>query len=195
MSAAFDPAAGHEPMELLERAVRLAVRRHQGQLSKGDGEPFITHPVAVALLCGRAGLDDATVAAALLHDVLEDTDTTREELAAAVGERVADAVDHVTKAGDGRPWRDEMRSYVERLRGAPRQALAVAAADKVHNLFRLVRAVEREGPDVERRFNSTFAERLAAYGDVRDVVRERWPDCPLLPALDRELRRANETLR
>lgn len=55
-------------------------------------------------------------------------------------------------------------------------------------------AHEREGEQVEARFNSTFVERLEAYAAVRDVIRARWPDCPLLPGLERELERAREKL-
>ena len=173
--------------------MRLAAWRHERQRSKGDGAPFLTHPVAVALLCARAGEGDETVAAALLHDVLEDTPTTRDEMAAEVGEAVTSIVEQVTKPED-LPWREQSRRYVDRLRGARREALAVAAADKIHNLFRLIRAYELEGPVVEKRFNSTFKERIATYEEVREVVARRWPDCPLLPELERQLARARRVL-
>jgi (p)ppGpp synthase/HD superfamily hydrolase len=176
--------------DVLEQALRLAVRQHAGQLRKGDREPFLTHPVAVALLCARAGLDDETIAAALLHDVVEDTEVGLEELARVVGEEVARAVDYVTKAEGRLSWEEKSQLYARRLRDADRRALAVAAADKIHNLYAMLLAYEREGSEVEGRFNSTFAERVGAYEEVRDVVRERWPDCPLLPELDRQLARA-----
>ena len=180
--------------ELVERAVRLAVRQHAGQLRKGDRQPFITHPFAVALLCARAGLSDETVAAALLHDVVEDTDITVRELGVAVGETVAEIVAAVTKEDEALPWDEKAQRYLERLRSAPLEALAVAAADKIHNLFALVTAYHMEGERVEGRFNSTFEERLRAYRGVRDLVRARWPDCPLLPELDRRLEAARAAL-
>jgi (p)ppGpp synthase/HD superfamily hydrolase len=182
---------------LLERAIRIAVRQHEGQLRKGDQEPFITHPFAVALICARAGLSARTIAAALLHDVLEDTDMTRREMAAALGDggdEVAKIVDEVTKAEGRLTWEEKSRLYLDRLRTAELEALAVAAADKIHNLYALVLAYELEGDLIRKRFNSTLEERVRSYEDVRDLVRSRWPDCPLLPELERQLERAREVL-
>jgi hypothetical protein len=91
-------------------------------------------------------------------------------------------------------WLAKGRLYTERLRGAGRPGLAVAAADKIHNLYSLVRAYEENGPGALGKFRSLPAERLSFYEDVRDVVRERWPDCPLLPELERQLERARSVL-
>jgi (p)ppGpp synthase/HD superfamily hydrolase len=184
-----------EHPELLERAIRVAVRQHEGQLRKADDQPFITHPVAVALLVARFGLGVKTIAAALLHDVLEDTDMEPSELADAVDGRVARIVEEVTKEeGERLSWAERSRRYVEKLRTASPDALAVAAADKIHNLFALMLAHEREGEVVFERFNASSEERLATYEEVRDVIRMRWPDCPLLPELDRQLERARQEL-
>ncbi len=183
--------------DFLERAIRLAVRLHAEQLRKGDRQPFVTHPIAVALLCARAGLSARTIAAALLHDVVEDTEMTGPELAAALGEggdEIARTVHDVTKAEGRLSWEEKSRLYLERLRTADREALAVAAADKIHNLYALVLAYEREGDAIRTRFNSTLEQRLRFYEEVRDLVRARWPDCPLLPELDRQLERARVVL-
>lgn len=177
--------------ELLERAIRIAVREHAGQTRKGDGQPYITHPIAVALLVARAGLSVETVAVALLHDVVEDTAMTPEEMAREVGSEVTRAVLAVTK--DETLRREEReRRYEAGLRRAGREALAVAVADKIHNLFAMMRAVDQEGPGVLRRFSGSPEGRIAHYERCRDIVRERWPDCPLLPELDRQLELARE---
>jgi (p)ppGpp synthase/HD superfamily hydrolase len=189
-------APGTHP-DLLERAIRIAVRQHEGQLRKGDDQPFITHPIAVALLCARAGLTVETIAAALLHDVLEDTDMTGVELAEALGEggdEVARIVEDVTKTAERLPWGEKARRYLEHLRGADLDALAVAAADKIHNLYALVLAYRQEGERLRGRFSSTLEERVRSYEEVRDLIRSRWPDCPLLPGLDRQLERVSEIL-
>jgi (p)ppGpp synthase/HD superfamily hydrolase len=183
--------------DVLERAIRIAVRQHEGQLRKGDQQPFITHPIAVALLCARAGLSAKTIAAALLHDVVEDTDMSWKELAEALGEggdEIARIVDEVTKAEGRLSWEEKSRLYLERLRKADVEALAVAVADKIHNLYALVLAYEREGDLIRKRFNSTLEQRVRTYEEVRGLVHSRWPDCPLLPELDRQLERAREVL-
>jgi (p)ppGpp synthase/HD superfamily hydrolase len=196
-SKSITSAATELNPEILERAIRIAVRQHAGQLRKGDAEPFITHPVAVGLICARAGLPAETIAAALLHDVVEDTGMTGKELASALGEggeEIAGIVQDVTKASGRLSWEEKARRYLEHLRTAPLEALAVAAADKIHNLYALVLAYEREGDRVRARFTSTLEQRVRSYEEVRDLVRERWPDCPLLPELDRRLERARAVL-
>ena len=82
--------------ELLRRAYNYAAARHEGQ-SRRSGEPYITHPVAVTTILTELEMDDATLAAGLLHDVVEDCGVSRDQLAAEFGEEIADLVDGVTK--------------------------------------------------------------------------------------------------
>jgi len=82
--------------ELIRRAYRYAYEKHDGQFRR-SGEPYITHPLAVAGILTELEMDDDTVAAGLLHDVVEDCGVTRDELAAEFGAAIADLVDGVTK--------------------------------------------------------------------------------------------------
>ena len=82
--------------ELITRAYRQAVESHRGQTRK-SGEPYVTHPVAVARICAEFGLDDVTIAAALLHDAVEDTGLSLEEVERDFGPDVSAIVDGVTK--------------------------------------------------------------------------------------------------
>jgi guanosine-3',5'-bis(diphosphate) 3'-pyrophosphohydrolase len=82
--------------ELLERAFLFASEAHEGQ-QRRSGEPFIAHPVGVARVLAELHLDDSTLAAALLHDVVEDTDLTIEEVRAEFGEEITRLVEGVTK--------------------------------------------------------------------------------------------------
>lgn len=83
-------------MEVIERAYRYADKKHQNQLRK-SGEPYIIHPLAVAEIVAEIGLDTDAIAAALLHDCLEDTDASFEEISRLFGETVANLVEGVTK--------------------------------------------------------------------------------------------------
>jgi GTP diphosphokinase / guanosine-3',5'-bis(diphosphate) 3'-diphosphatase len=80
----------------IQKAFRLAERAHAGQARK-SGEPYIVHPLAVALIVADLGLDDMTIAAALLHDAVEDTGVGLVEIGTEFGQDVADIVDGVTK--------------------------------------------------------------------------------------------------
>ena len=82
--------------ELITQAFRFAERAHEGQ-QRRSGEDFIHHPFGVAKICAELRLDEQTIAAALLHDVVEDTDVELEELRAEFGDEVAQLVDGVTK--------------------------------------------------------------------------------------------------
>jgi GTP pyrophosphokinase len=82
--------------ELLARAFRFAAKAHEGQ-QRRSGEEFIHHPYAVARICAELRQPDETIAAALLHDVVEDTEATLDEVKAEFGEEVAQLVDGVTK--------------------------------------------------------------------------------------------------
>lgn len=81
---------------LLCRAYDYAALKHEGQFRR-SGEPYITHPLAVALILAELEMDDATLAAGLLHDVIEDCGVTHDELAGEFGDEIADLVDGVTK--------------------------------------------------------------------------------------------------
>jgi GTP diphosphokinase / guanosine-3',5'-bis(diphosphate) 3'-diphosphatase len=85
-------------LELVTRAAHLAIEAHDGDIRR-SGEPYVMHPIAVAAILAQMQLDAETIAAALLHDVIEDTPITVERIESEFGERVARLVDGVTKLG------------------------------------------------------------------------------------------------
>src|SRR4029077_142901 len=82
--------------ELLQKAYIFSAREHRGQV-RSSGEPYLVHPLNVAHILADLHLDETSIAVGLLHDVLEDTLTTKEKLQETFGEDVADLVDGVTK--------------------------------------------------------------------------------------------------
>ncbi len=116
-------------------ALRFAAERHRAQLVPGSQLPYIVHVVAVAaeLIAALAPDDDADLAvcAALLHDTIEDTGTTRDELVAAFGPRVADGVQALSK---DKTAADAMADSLERIRTQPREIWMVKLADRITNL-------------------------------------------------------------
>ena len=83
-------------IETIDLAFQVANHAHLGQFRK-SGEPYITHPIEVATFIAEWGLDEQTIAGALMHDVIEDTPVTKEELARIFGPSIAELVDSVTK--------------------------------------------------------------------------------------------------
>jgi guanosine-3',5'-bis(diphosphate) 3'-pyrophosphohydrolase len=123
---------------LILRAATFAAERHRDQRRKGtDAAPYINHPLALANLLATCGVDDpAVLAAALLHDTVEDTETTPEELAEAFGGEVAAIVVEVTD-DKTLPKAERKRMQIGHAAHLSDQAKLVKLADKVCNLHDL----------------------------------------------------------
>src|SRR5918997_273724 len=131
----YDPEADEE---LIARAYGAAHAAHRGQVRK-SGEPFVYHPLATAGILADLGLDDVTIAAALLHDVLEDTDLTKDELVEQFGEEVADIVDGVTKlkripSGNFEEAQAESLRKMIVAMSRDVRVIIIKLADRLHNM-------------------------------------------------------------
>jgi len=124
--------------ELIGRAYDKAKELHDGQLRK-SGEPYLIHPIAVAIILAQLGMDDATLVGGLLHDVVEDTDYTREQLVADFSEEIALLVDGVTKLGSLK-FDNKEEAQAENLRkmflamSKDIRVLIIKLADRLHNM-------------------------------------------------------------
>ena len=152
--------------ELLHRAILFAAAAHRDQYRKGSQIPYLSHPLSVALILARLGFDDEVLAAAVLHDVLEDTPATVEQLRQQFGARVADLVDWTSETvtdarGGKRPWEDRKRDKVAKLASAPLEAKALALADALHNAVATLHELQQDGPKVWHKFNAPPERRLA----------------------------------
>ncbi|TCZ83853.1 bifunctional (p)ppGpp synthetase/guanosine-3',5'-bis(diphosphate) 3'-pyrophosphohydrolase [Lysobacter sp. N42] len=122
----------------LRKAWRIGALAHAGQTRK-SGEPYITHPVAVAKVLAEQGLDVETLIAAILHDTLEDTELGRDELVVEFGETVAELVDGVTKL-DKLQFRDRQEAAAESFRkmllamSRDLRVILIKLADRLHNM-------------------------------------------------------------
>jgi guanosine-3',5'-bis(diphosphate) 3'-pyrophosphohydrolase len=137
----FEANAAYLPPEqlpLLRRAWEVGAAAHDGQTRK-SGEPYITHPVAVAGVLADLKMDAETLIAAILHDTIEDTPLTREEIAAEFGEPVAELVDGVTKL-DKLKFRDRKEAAAESFRkmllamSRDLRVIMIKLADRLHNM-------------------------------------------------------------
>src|SRR5690606_5560012 len=122
----------------LRRAWAVGAAAHAGQTRK-SGEPYITHPVAVAQVLAEQGLDAETLVAAILHDTIEDTPLSRADLATQFGETVAELVDGVTKL-DKLRFADRQEAAAESFRkmllamSRDLRVIMIKLADRLHNM-------------------------------------------------------------
>ena len=141
---ATHPRADFRP---LQRAYELAELRHRGQMRK-SGEPYITHPIAVATIAAELGMDVTTCVAALLHDTVEDTATSLDQIKAEFGETVARVVDGVTKLdkvkfGEAAEAETIRKMVVAMARDI--RVLVIKLADRLHNMRTLgVMPIEKQ---------------------------------------------------
>jgi GTP pyrophosphokinase len=125
----------------IQRAYLFGSRKHEGQVRK-SGEPYMIHPMSVALIVADMGLDSASICAALLHDTIEDTDATRADVAELFGEDVADLVDGLTKLSKVNFTRRQERqaeSFRKMLVATAKdiRVLLIKLADRLHNMSTL----------------------------------------------------------
>lgn len=194
---------------LVEQAIELAAEWHEGtyRKSRWRGEPFVApegtalripamaHVTAVALTVQRAGWEDPVVAAAFLHDVLEDNNRfrgtmPRADLVRLIGEDVVVLVEAVSEPKLGEdgvmlPWRQRKETYLERLAAGTADSAAISLADKLHNAYSmnggLDAGIDIFSSDVGRRGLSAGPDAQRWFFDAVVEVTERFEDDRLAP--------------
>lgn len=161
---------------LINRALEVAAIAHEGGYRKNPGEaiPYISHCAMVGLILQRAGMPDSVVAAGILHDVLEDTSFPRERLIEEFGGRIVDWIDWVSEQDKSLPWEVRKERYRQRLVQAPPEALAIVAADKIHNMYSTLASLGR-GEAIWDQFRRGPEQTLANQRAVFEAIRRRIP--------------------
>lgn len=136
---------------LLDRAIVFAVRAHKNVERKGKGYPYIVHPMEAMSIVAMMTNDQEMLAAAALHDVVEDTDTTLDELRQEFGERVAQLVEAdsdipaATDKSKAESWHARRQAAINRLANASHDAKIVALGDKLSNIRAIARDYAQQG--------------------------------------------------
>jgi (p)ppGpp synthase/HD superfamily hydrolase len=179
----------------LEKALRWAAVCHRGQVRRGSDVPYVEHAMGVALILDRLGFEENVVIAGLLHDIVEDTDATLDQVEARFGPEVAETVRHCSEIktddrGRKRPWIDRKRDHLDALADAPVAARAVVLADKLHNLLSIALDL-REGWPIWAGFHAERAQVLWYY---RTAIERFASGDPRLEILGRGCRDALEAV-
>lgn len=148
-------AEKHIDTSFLDKAIHFAVDAHQGVERRGKGFPFIVHPLEVVSIASTMSSDQEVLAAAVLHDTVEDTPVTLEEIASTFSPRVAHMVDIESDCLDGAgklSWRERKARSMARIAAADRDSQIVALSDKLANMRAIARDYRIEGDALWRIF-------------------------------------------
>jgi (p)ppGpp synthase/HD superfamily hydrolase len=157
----------------IEQAAQIALRAHAGQVRKNDGSPYVVHPYMVALLLTSYDFPEQVIVAGLVHDVLEDTGVSVDELTTALGPEVVALVQEVSEQKE-LPWEERKKRYIQVLQAASPDTKAVSIADKIHNAQSMLHTYEVEGPKLWHMFNRGRTEQLWFMHALLDAYRTNW---------------------
>jgi (p)ppGpp synthase/HD superfamily hydrolase len=179
--------AAVERSDLVKDALETARAAHAGQLRRGsDGRPFIEHPLAVAERLAGHRYGDEVLAAALLHDVVEKSETGIDEVRARFGETVGDLVEAMTEDESIPVYEERKEEHRQRAAANP-VALAIFAADKLANVAMLREAYALIGEGVSEELAVTLDLKIYVWEADLDMLFDEAPEMPLTNELADEM--------
>lgn len=145
--------------ELLDRAIVFAVKAHHNTERRGKGFPYIVHPMEAVEIVATITSDQELLAAAALHDTIEDTDVTVEDIRREFGDRIADLVHAESDqfpegVSEEDSWHDRKQAAIDRLSAASHDAKIVAMGDKLSNMRAIARDYAMKGDELWKIFHA-----------------------------------------
>jgi (p)ppGpp synthase/HD superfamily hydrolase len=173
--------------KLLHEAAEFAAKLHEGQFRKHpEGTPYFSHLAYVALLLQRAGYNEEVVAAGFLHDALEDTEYTAEEMTKRFGENVTKMVLSVSEQKDVDPWGERKRLYREQMKESSVEACALACADHIHNSKSMTMTVQA-GYNIKTLFKIGIEERFAHERELVAIFNDKLGESELAQEFEKSV--------
>ena len=131
---------------IIEKAIVFATNAHMGQVRKSEPSiPYIMHPIAVANMLMEYGADENVIAAAALHDVVEDTEYTLEDIKENFGADIAHLVECASEMDKTKSWEERKKEKIEAMRDKTLREKLIPTADKIHNIESLKRIFDKKG--------------------------------------------------
>ena len=160
-------------VNIIEKAMRVAAKGHEGQMRKEEAIPYLSHPASVAIKLAKHGFPDIVIAAALVHDVLEDTGMTREEFRTKLGEEVLVIVEQLSE-DKSLPWEDRKMRYIETIGKADETVKAVSIGDKIHNAESMLIAYGIQKDELWKLFTRGKEKQLWFMREMLTMFERTW---------------------
>lgn len=177
-------------MDLVEKALRIMLEAHGQQVRKTDGSLYIIHPMMVAKKLARLDFSDEVIAAAFIHDVLEDTDYPEKKLRQELGDKVVDIILPLTE-DKSLDWEDRKQRYIQTVKNASPETKAVSIADKIHNLESIIATYQEMGDKIWTKFNRGKDKKLWFEQEMLKAFQESW-DNPLITEYEKLLQQVKK---
>jgi len=131
----------------IDKAIKISCLAHKEQTRKGSEIPYISHPVAVGLLLKQVGASDEQIISGILHDTIEDTNLTFEDLTRDFGEKIANLVLACTEQNTELNWLKRKKCFLKILKNASLEVKLIVCADKFHNLLSMKQDLKQFGAE------------------------------------------------
>ena len=163
-------------VEKLNEAISFAAKKHTAKKRKGTNLPYIVHPMEAAAIAASMTEDLEIIAAAVLHDTIEDSDATKEDLEKLFGKRVADLVasdseDKMEDVPAEQSWQTRKQATLDGMKDSNREEQIIILSDKLSNMRSIYRDYQAIGDKIWERFHVKEKEKHAwYYGGIRDAL-------------------------
>ena len=175
-------------MDIINQAIIFAAKAHKDQKRKSTDIPYIIHPFGVGMLLQKAKCTDEVIAAGILHDTLEDTCTTYEELAENFGVHIANLVRAASEHDKSLPWEERKQYTIDKLKDAQLEEIQVITADKLHNLKSIRADLAENGEKIWERFNRGKHDQHWYYASIVKELAPRKEEFELIYELEKEVK-------
>jgi len=169
------------------KAIEFATKVHNGQFRKGTQIPFIVHPIGVGRKLIEIGASEALIIAGFLHDSVEDTSATLDEIRVLFGKKVAGIIDAASEPDKAKSWKERKQHTIDKLKTASMDVLIVECADKLDNIKDIRNDYKAEGDKLWSRLTASKEDQKWYYTTLTKIFSKRAKG-KILTSLSREFK-------
>jgi len=170
---------------MIFKAIEFAAKAHAGQYRKGTRVPYLVHPLNVAKILIDSGCSDVVAVAGILHDTVEDTPITLDEIRKHFGQAVAELVAGASEPDKSDTWENRKKHTIEYLKTASPEVLLVSIADKLDNIRGINEGYAEIGESYWARFNRPRLHQQWYYQSLVRIFKARTDEAPFLSLVNK----------
>jgi (p)ppGpp synthase/HD superfamily hydrolase len=155
---------------IIYKAIQTAIKAHEHQLRKLDNDVYVAHPLEVGVILAKHNLSDEVIVAGILHDTVEDTSLTIDQIESDFGSSVSQYVKFCSELNKGDSWKKRKLDYLSKLDDAPIEVLYIVCVDKLTNIQSIHRNFDVYGPNIWEKFNAGYEEQKWYYTAILEKL-------------------------